>query len=170
MTYDKRFIPVKCLQDGNNLIPFWELNYTKHEDYGEGFYKKGDSKWDSKYQDLTDCYWDSKEKKIITGIVLDVYPSSEEVEYKIGDEVLIEEEREINTFRIDKIEDIIFEEYDTAIKKVKMDEWELRSFTKEQREKLNKEDLYEFRLWKPYYKVASGEIIRWDYRIKKLKR
>ncbi len=167
---NKRYIPCKCLQVGNDFIPFWELNFIKHEDYGEGFYQKDESEYSASYNDLVDCYWDSKDKKIILGKIKDVYPDESKIEHKVGKTVLVELDTPYGSYKIDKIKEIFYEEYETRIVKVKkLDSYELKwYFTDEEVKSLNKNDLYEIRTWKPFYKTESGSIIKWDYQIKTL--
>ena len=167
MVLEKRYIPCKCLQKGNEFIPFWELNWTKSEDYGEGFYKDGDTQWDASFLDLQDCYWDSKNKKIITGIIKDVYPDKSKLAHKIDEVVLVEENH--TAYRLDKVIDITFEEFETSIIKVKkMEDYELKwYFTEEEIKSLNRNDLYEVRRWKPTYKTENGRSIKWDHQIRK---
>ena len=162
----KRYIPCKCLQVGNDFIPFWQLNWVKNEFYGEGFYPDNKNQYDASYSDLVDCYWDSNEKKIILGIIKDVYP--EKLAHKIDDVVLVEVDSQ--TYLIDTIVDIIYEEYDTTIIKVENTndpdlEW---YFSTEEIKGLKPNDLYEIRSWKPTYKTKDGKTIKWDYQIKKL--
>ena len=164
----KRYIPCKCLQVGNDFIPFWELTWTKNEDYGEGFYKNGESQWDASYSNLVDCYWDSKNKKIILGIIKDVYPSVEKLKFKI-DEVVLIEVASFDTFKLDKIAGVEYNEYETQIVKVKkLDSYELKwYFSDEEIKSLNLNDLYEIRKWKPTYITESGFKTIWEHQIKK---
>ena len=167
MQYTKRYIPTKCLQIKNELIPFWELNFTKHRDYGEGYYTKDSNEWHAHYQELIDCYWDSKQHKIISGLVKDIYPKEDQYNklYKKGDEVLVE--KDTNSFYLDKIKEVVYEEYDSHIYKVKkMDNWYRQFFTEE--ELADPNTLYEIRVWKPFYKLESGKLIRYDYQLKTL--
>ena len=64
--------------------------------------------------------------------------------------------------------DIEYIEYDSEVKKVKkMEKYELNwYFTEEEQKSLNINDLYEIRSWKPFYKLASGKIIKWEYQLK----
>lgn len=166
----KRYIPCKCLQSGNDFIPFWELNWLKSEMYGEGFYQKDQSQYEASYNNLVDCYWDSKDRKIILGQVKDVYPDETKLEHKVGKTVLVELENPYGAYKIDKISEIVYEEYETRIVKVKkLDSYELKwYFAEEEVKSLNKNDLFEIRNWKPYYKTESGLIIKWNHQIKTL--
>lgn len=167
MNYTKRYIPVKCLQvKGNKFIPFWLLNYTDHEDYGEGYYEQGDTEYNASHSELTDCIWDVKKKVVILGIIKDAY--RKETEFVEGEVILSEETH--NVYSTDKIVKIEYEEYDTHIIKFKkMDNWEKGYFTKEELSTMKPDDLYEIRTWKPFYRLASGKLIKWEHQLKHFK-
>jgi hypothetical protein len=171
MSETRRFIPVKCLQIGNEFVPFWLLEYDNSEDYGEGFRKKDAKDYSSsriQYGDLQDLLWDSKKCVIVSGITKDVYPDKQNCEFKIGETVLVEIKS--NEYGLDKVVDIIFEEYDTNILRVKkMDEWDKKKFTEEELSNMKKDDVYEMRIWKPFYKLESGKIIKYSYQLKRFK-
>ena len=152
------------MQCGNEFIPFWLLNYVNTEDYGEGFYKQGDSQYDASYSNLRDCFWDSKKGKVVVGILKDVYP--EKYDFNV-DEVILREVSH-SSYTLDKIVEIVFEEFDTNVIKVKkMDVCEKKYFTEEELINMKTDDMYEMRMWKPFYKLESGLLIKWNHKIKK---
>ena len=166
MTMDKRFVKTYCLQINEQFVPFWELNFFDDEDCGEGYKIDGD--YQRYYQDLKECYWDTKEKKIVFGKVKEIKAESKEL--TVGQSVYVEMEHPNYGFLKEAvIDEIVYEEYDTSIRKLKtLEQYELDwYFTKKEQENLNLEDIYEIRTWKPYYKLDDGEVIRWDYKIKK---
>ena len=161
---DRRYIPCKCLQSGNEFIPFWLLNYIKHEDYGKGYYT--DSIYEASYHDLVDCLWDIKHKKVIVGIIKNIYIKDEDLEYKKGETVLLESDG--SSYKIDKILDVTFEEYDTTVVKAKnMEDYYSKYFTDEEKKNL-KDEVYELRIWKPFYILESGKKTKWSYQIRRL--
>ena len=168
MDYNKRYIPVKCLQIDKEFIPFWKLTYIKHEDYGEGFYKEGGDRYNASYSSLVDCLWDSKQKKVILGNIKDYYPDADNMEFKLDEVDLHEIERTHNSYKLDKVIEIVFEEYDTHISQAKkMDSWEKnRYFTVEEIANMKVDDVYEIRSWKPFYKLESGTVVKWEHQMK----
>ena len=87
--------------------------------------------------------------------------------HKIDEVVLVEENH--FAYRLDKVIDITFEEFETSIIKVKkMEDYELKwYFSEEEIKSLNRNDLYEIRRWKPTYKTENGRSIKWDHQIRK---
>jgi hypothetical protein len=48
-----------------------------------------------------------------------------------------------------------------------MEDYELNwYFTPEEQKGLNPKDLYEVRRWKPFYRLASGKLIKWEHQLK----
>jgi hypothetical protein len=164
MSQEKRYIPTKALQvKDSEFVPYWKLKHQYHKDYGEGFIIENDYKIN--YNNLVDCYWDTKDHKLILGIVKDVYP--EKTSYYEEEDVFIEVDH--STYKEDKIQKIFYEEYESKIHKISslIKHNELRwYFTKEEQKNLDINAIYEIRLWKPYYILYSGEIIKWDYKLK----
>lgn len=168
MNYNKRYIPVKCLKDGNNYIPFWLLSYVDSEEYGEGYYGPEGNKHNASFNELVECMWDVVDRKVILGVVKDVYNSSR-IEFKLEEVVLNEVAGESSTYYLDKVVEIIYEEYDISVRKANDLDYEISYFTEEEIANMNPETLYEIRLWKPFYKLESGKIIKWSYQLKHLK-
>lgn len=162
---EKRYIPCKALQINNNeFIPFWELGYVPSDGYyGDGFKVKGDFR--TYYGNLNDCLYDVKKKKIVLGIVIDYYEDNSKLEFKVGDKVFAELSH--RDWFEDEIESISYEEYEVNIYSGKSELLECY-ITKEQLKDVKATDLYEIRLWKPYYKLKnSGKIIKYDFYMKK---
>ena len=104
----KRFIPCKALQNGDTTFtPFWELEYVPDDNfYGEGFKVKDDYK--TYYNELTDCIYDLKKKKLILGISVE-FKSQDNHAFNIGETVIVEARH--SEYYEDVITDIIFENY-----------------------------------------------------------
>lgn len=161
---NSRYIPAKALKiSDTEYIPFWELTFSTCEMYGDGYTLKDDYK--THHHNLSDCYWDTKKHKLLLGIVKDVYP--EKTEFKKEEEVYVE--AKYNSFKEDKIIDIVYEEYESYIKSVKtvIENNEIRFYFSEKEQKnLDVNAIYEFRNWKAYYVLESGETIKWDHKLK----
>lgn len=161
---NKRYIPAKALKiSDTEYIPFWELKFVNCEMYGDG-YMHGEC-YETYHHNLSDCYWDTKKHKLLLGIVKDVYP--QKTEFNKEEEVYVEAKN--NSFREDKIVEIVYEEYGSQIKSVKnvIDNNELRFyFSKKEQKNLDVNAIYEFRNWKAYYILEGGEKIKWDHKLK----
>ena len=150
----KRYIPIKCLCINNDYIPFWKLTWSEHEDFGEGFDVDGVVN----YGELVDCLWDSLDKVVVKGIIKDIYPTK--FEFSVDDIVL--REVNYNTYCKDVVVGIEYTEYESIVKKgSNFEAYELVFDTE-----LCKDDLYEMRHWKSYYRLKSGILIRYDYQLK----
>ena len=66
---------------------------------------------------LIEVVYNLETREISAGIELDIYPNENNLGFKINDKVLSEVEH--SSYRIDKIIDIIFEEFEMEIKKGK---------------------------------------------------
>jgi hypothetical protein len=108
MSQEKRYIPTKALQvKDSEFVPYWKLKHQYHKDYGEGFIIENDYKIN--YNNLVDCYWDTKDHKLILGIVKDVYP--EKTSYYGEEEVFIEVDH--SSYIEDNIQKIFCEDFDS---------------------------------------------------------
>ena len=165
MFYEKRYIPIKCAIIDNEIIPFWKLTYTKING-SEGYYKDGENKSFSKIfeNDLKDFLWDAKNKEIYKGIPKEIYP--EKTEFSLN-EIILVETNIYNSYKQDKIIDIVYETHDSIIKKFHdFEEYDESFFSKEELSKMKPEDLYEIKLWRPYYILQSGLKIKYDFNLK----
>lgn len=153
-----RYIPIKAGKEKytDKLIPFWELNYKDHHLYGPSYFYND-------YQIGTiECYWDIKEKKIYTGIVLNHYL---DIFWQIGETVLVPTEKyEDREYCVDVITEVVFEKYTTEIQfGRKFEDYEKRRWPEVKPDKL-----YEIRKWEPTYVMKSGVKIDRSYNMKKL--
>ncbi len=159
---EKRYLPTFCIKtDDNKFYPFWELEYVNDEDYGEGFNHKESYKHHS---DLIECYWDTKDKKLVFGITKDVFPKK--TRHSIGDHVFAE--ASYDTFYEAEIVDIKFEKFDVYIKKFKkLEQYERNDFfTTEELKSCGDTDIYEFRIFQPTYVLDDGKEIVWEHQLK----
>lgn len=163
---DKRYIPCKCLhiKQHDEFIPFWELSYEYDEEMGEYF--KSKDHYQRYYGDLIDCYWDIKDKKVLFGLIKDIYPK--DAPFKLDEVVLVEVAGKYGTMKEDKVVEIFYENYETSIRKLKkMEKYELTHyFSKEELKEAKLEDIYEIRTWSPSYKLQSGDIIHYTHQMK----
>lgn len=158
-----RYVPCYALKVDNEYIPYWQLKYVEDKDNREGYRVEDDYK--AHYCKLTECLYDLVEKKILLGIVKDVYENSL---FIVGEQVVL---KLTNTkYTTDTIKEIIYEKYKSNCIKVNdFDDYKLDYyFTKEEANKLKLNDLYEIRVWKPYYLLESGELIKYDYQLAQL--
>ena len=117
------------------------------------------------------CYWNTVKKTVLIGIIKDIYPKESQLEFNVGDVVFVNDDydRTIGNV-IDRITEIVYEDYEIQISKIKkMDISSIKwYFSEEEIKSLNKDDLYEFRIWKPYWKTEGGLTIKWVHQIKKI--
>lgn len=153
-------IPIYCVQTRDNeFIPFWELNYHHSEMYGDVYTVKGKGEYSSnEYFSLVQCYYDLKIHKILLGKIKDYYPK---LGFKVGQKVLLEQSTCSKSLAFDKIKEIVFEEYESSIKKAKdMESYELKYyFTEDDQKLIDLKEVFEIRSWKPLYVMESGKRI-----------
>ncbi|HNC58698.1 MAG TPA: hypothetical protein PLP33_24945 [Leptospiraceae bacterium] len=158
---NKRYIKILALQIDNELTPFWELNYSNSNMFGEGFSKKDSST--VYYSDLIECIYDCEKKQIKPAVVKDFYPETNS-SFKVGESVFREVSHD--TYTEDEIIEVFYERYDSefyTIKKLRELTHYLQIFSEEE---LNSENIYEIRKWIPCYRMNSGTVIKWDYQLK----
>ncbi len=157
----KRFIKTKAINVNNRLVPFWELNYHKSDQFGESFREKDSYK--DLYDDLIEVVWDCKKKVFLPFTIKDKYSQN----YSVGDTVLVEVQH--NSYKLDRIVKIDFNKYESTFRKVKkLDSYEKKQFTDAELAELSLDEVVEFREWLASYTLESGEVIDWDYKLKKL--
>lgn len=163
MVLEMRYIPCYALQVEGNYIPYWKLDYSYEEDYGHGY--KAKDNYRTTYGDLTECFYDLVEKKIVLGIVKDIY---EKPKYQVGQQVLVDSHN--STYRLDVIKEIVYEKYESSCRKAKdLDEYQLSwYFTKDEIKDIKFNELYEFRRWEPYYLLESGKLIKYNHQLAQL--
>lgn len=160
---EKRFIPTQCLQvSDKDFVPFWQLDYVKDEMCGEGF-KQKDS-WQVSYNKLIDCYWDTKKHVIVFGKVKNFYP--EKIAFQKDENVFVEDSHDV--YYEAQIVEILFEEYETMVIKIKKkSQSEIKwYFTLEEQKELVIGDIYEIRSFKPTYVLSDGRKITYDHQLK----
>lgn len=153
-----RLVPTFCARFKEGFIPLWQLTYQNSEIYGEiylynHFHHSGD---------LTPCYWDTLDKKIVFGKIIDYYVK--ETPYKVGETVYVE--KQYRNLKEDIVEKVFFEVYEPKILLASSDEISYY-LSAEEKDKLNKDDVFEIRIWKPYYVLKSGEVIKYEHKLYK---
>jgi hypothetical protein len=158
-----RYIPCYALKVNNEYTPYWKLDYSYEEDYGHG-YTTEDS-YRTNYSNLTECLYDLVEKKIVLGIVKDIY---QKPKYQVGQQVLVETGSSL--YSIDSIKEIVYQTYESTCYLAKdLDEYQLKwYFTEDEIKEIKLNELYEFRLWEPYYLLESGKLIKYNHQLAQL--
>lgn len=161
-----RFITVTAvLSSKNELIPIWDerIRYSKSEMYGHEVEIEGERG----SKNLVECIYDLKTKTLSAGIEIDVYPQKDKLEYKIGEEVLVE----VGLNRVlekTKIVDIVYTEFDLTIRKGKKIENYQIGYNKDL--VIDPNSLYSIKNWKPFYVLENGAVIEYTYKLYRLKK
>lgn len=149
-----RYINIFALKTPEGMIPFWEIEaYHYNDDTGEETYTYKDENYKV---NLIDCVYDLKKRAIKTPVIKDVYPSN--LKFSVGETVY----REVKPdhMMLDYVESIVYEEYESQYYKAKkMPDWFNKYFTNEE---LVANDFYELRVWKPWFKMKSGALVKYD--------
>jgi hypothetical protein len=171
-TNTNRYMPCKALQIGNELLPLWELVYHPADTPDNDTCLDGFSH--TKYHkpnytpNIVDCVYDLQDKCVVPVIIKDHYPTPDK--YAVGQEVMLEVQNESHTLTRETITEITYEEYRSTFTSVRdMDTWYLNLFSDEEKATMQPLDLYEIRTWKPIYKMKSGEVVKYDYRMYSIK-
>lgn len=156
---NKRFIKTAALLVDNKLIPFWELEYVKNNTYGEYFNVK--DKFGPQHQELIEIVYDLKKKIFAEPIILTY---NKNPEFEIGETVYIEQEYPLTRhIKEDVVAEIIYTEYKSDFKLgKKLEKWEINNFKIENPLTTS---IYELRTYEPFYKMESGEVVKWDYKL-----
>lgn len=141
-------------------IPFWELKWKDNEYI-----------LPEKYQgcnfDVIECMWDVKKQEVFLGIVKEIKYLPEY--FKIGDTVLYSESH-LKPGIISTIEDIVFEQYDSYVRKYKdIEPCYIKAFTQEECLDAKPKDIFELRVFKPWFKLATGDLVKYDMYLYKIK-
>jgi hypothetical protein len=141
----------------NQLVPFWLLTYHKDGRFGT-YYKAPDDYHE--YRDLLEVTYDCKKKELVESCIKEY---KEKPKFEVGDKVVLAGYRNSgNTAKIAAISEILYEEYEsTFIQGKKLGEYKYYGFT-EQELKDWKHSLVEVRVFKPEYKLSSGEATKYD--------
>lgn len=160
MDLERRIIVQAIKLKDNTLVPIWDerIVFEKTEMYGNIVKLKGE--FDT-HVNLIECVYDIKTKKLEVGIELDIYPSEEDLEFKKGENVLFEKSHRVLGEAV--ISDVIFEEYDlTIVKGKKIDKYYLNRLNDI---KIEKDNLYALKQWKPFYLLDNGKKIEWTHEL-----
>ena len=161
----KRFIPVFAIKNSKNeLIPIWDKNsivYEKSSDLGE--YLRLKDTYAEKYFSVVECYYDLKKHLLCAGTILNIYPEQKNLKYS-KDEVVYFSVRH-GVIEETKIKDILFEEFESIISKgKKIDKYYLGFISNV---KIEPEEIYEIRTWKPTYVLENGKKTIWEHELYK---
>lgn len=141
-------------------VPFWELTW-KNDEYILP------EKYHTQNFNLVECMWDMKKQSVFLGIVKEIkyLPNN----FKVGDKVFYSESH-IRPGYFSEIVDVVFEEYESRVRKFKdIEHYYLSSFSEEELLNSKPKDIYELRIFKPWFVLASGYIVKYDmylYRVK----
>lgn len=160
-----RYIKILAVEIDKELKPFWEVRAEEEDKYGSlqtTFYDPKKS-----YPDLPahEVYWDMVDKKVVSGVVIDIKNDTSKLRYKIGQEVLINKDHS-SVLHPDKIIDIAFLDYKSYITKVQdLSHYDLNSFTEEQKKLLSVIGIVDRHIWEPTYIMASGFKTIYEHKI-----
>lgn len=153
-------IPVLVLPDGTK-IAVDKLKFKEHEDFPDE-YIFGDSWRNTTSQELTELIWDIKNRKFVDSEIINYYPP---LEYVIGKEYLIEQDRGHNQLKRELLKEIRFDNYDCSYKKYKdLESYYAGLLTTEQKQKLIPSSLVEIRTYNPTYVFESGYETEWSFK------
>lgn len=154
----KRYITIQAIKTNKNeIIPIWDdrIIYEKSDHSGE--YLKLNGNYE-KYYTFIECLYDLKTKQISAGIDINIYPSIEELRFKIGEVVYFEFDQK--QIREEKIEQIVYEKYDLRIKKGKKIEQSYINKIKDIQ--IEDDSLYSIKTFIPTYILSSGQRVDYD--------
>mgnify|MGYP001610698023 FL=1 len=158
----ERYILIKALQTKDSLIPFWELEYQHSEMYGCGF-RHTNTSGSFHYTRLVEVLWDMKATSIKASISKDYYS---ETKFAVGDKVVVEKDS-YSSYE-DTITKVVFTEFESMFYKAKdlAEHGSFRSlFTAAELSEPN--IVVEVKCWKSFYKLACGQVIEWEHKLKK---
>ena len=163
MDINRRIIVQGIKTDENVLIPLWDerLSYEKTKLFGNKITitMSGDRR--EKSFNLVECVYDLKTKQIEAGIGLNYYPPNDELEFKVGEVVLVEKTHRCLIEA--KIVEIVYDEYDLVIKRgKKLDKYWVNRF---KHFEIDGNALYAIKQWKPFYLLDNGTKIENTYQL-----
>lgn len=156
-----KFNIVKAIKTKQNeIIPIWDdrIEFHKTELYGNVINIKGEHD----IYNLIEVVYNLETREISAGVELDIYPNITEF---IKDEIVLSEVK-YSSYRIDKIIDIIFEEFEMEIKKGKKID---NHYIKDLKDiVIEPKTIYCLKGWKPTYVLESGLKTTFAHQLKKL--
>lgn len=156
-------VPAIVTED-HKIYPLWSLDVKfieGDEEYSHCLKIKNNYK---EYHNIKDVILNIETKELSLGIDIDIYPDKDRLEYKIGQQVLYESKRRI--LKHSEIKDIIYEEYESVICKGKnIEDSYYYRYVDINSIKVN--DIYNFKVWKPYYVMTDGTVIKWEHQLYK---
>lgn len=154
----RRYITIPAIQlEDNRILPIWDdnLKYEKHELYGKRMVTE-----DGVYSNhLIEVILDLKTREISRGVVVDIYPDDDKLDYKIKEGVY----RKMSGGKLkeDVVIKIIYEEYDDTI--LKGSKIVKRKYYPEM--ECDPNTLYCLRYWKPFYVMSDGTVIEYAHEL-----
>jgi hypothetical protein len=156
-----KFNIVKAIKTKHNeIIPIWDniIEFHKTELYGNVIKIKGGNDT----YNLIEVIYNLETREISAGVELDIYPNITEF---AKDEIVLSEVQH-SSYRIDKIIDIIFEEFEMVIQKGKKID---NNYLKDLKDiVIEPKTIYCIKVWKPTYVLESGLKTTWSHKLKKL--
>ena len=162
----QQYIPCQVITDiTGKRVPVWECDYVNIE-FGDTLSYNG-----CHYDRTVTMLYDLKAKAVFTGTVVDHLPHFNPGHpFKVGTRVGVPAKAtgsgsSYKLYRPDTIVDISYKEYGSNVTQVKeLDVFQLNQyFNAEQQAKLQPDDWYEIRTWKPIYKLSNGEVVLESY-------
>ncbi len=150
-----RYIQTIAIQtDANELVPLWDprVQFVKDDYFGDHFTISDNY---GRHHNTIECMFDVKEKKLVLGVEVDLYPDIDKLEFKKGMEVM-HETRTHRMLKKSTVVDIVFEEYELTIRKgKKLDSYYVERLAN-QAITIEKDGLYAIKVWKPTYVLEDG--------------
>lgn len=158
-----KFIETKAIKTNENeLVPLWDprVKFVKSDHFGDHFRMEDDHRM----AQVVECLFDVKEKQLVLGVEVDIYPDVTTGPYVKGAKVLYEI-RGHHTLRSSTIVDIVFEEFEMTIKKgKKLEDYEI-DMLKEKGIDFDPTTIYAIKRWKACYAMADGTKIRYNHQM-----
>ena len=165
----ERYIRIEAVKadNGRKLIPIFELSARLDEDGYIELYTKDRKETFGLTDEPVSVLYDLLEKKIVgPGRTIDIL---EECRYEVGDEVLVDSEKEARALCIDKIKDIKIGRLN-YVDYAKKEEFERRNYHETIVSDTGDKDsdIVQVNMYNSKYILESGREIEWEHQIHKL--
>lgn len=87
MFADYSHINIKAINVGNKLIPLWEFDYSRDDEYGRDDFRHKSSGKRFSTNDIIDCKLDMVTKKVVRHVTIEI---DQKGKYKVGERVMRE--------------------------------------------------------------------------------
>ena len=160
MNFPKRYVTVPALisNDKKTIIPLTDPNIIYHKGVeGMHYYTHNNET----FREIKDVVYDTKERKLLFGVEIDIYPEIANSPFKQGAKVLYEKSHRVLVEKT--IKKVIYNDFDLSIRKGKKLEDYFRSLIKDTI--IEDETLYAFKHWKLSYLLNDGTIVNYSHQL-----